>query len=96
MVAFAQPSLDDNTIGVRRSSFLIEMMREFDNEKVKSPAFVTPVNRRAVLIQTEPPPSKIHNELRYMPPAMRKEFEDRERKKRGESVLRNTAEQGIP
>ncbi len=96
VVAFVQPSLADNPEGIRRSDFLKGMMREFEQEQSKSPASVRPANRRAVLIPTEPPPSKIHDERRYMPPAMRKEFEEIERKKRGERVLENTAESGMP
>lgn len=51
---------------------------------------------RAVLIPTEPPPIKVNEEFKYMPPAMRKELEDKEKTKRQELILGKSGGQGAP
>ena len=51
---------------------------------------------RAVLIPTEPPPLKAHEDVRYMPPAMRKELEEKEKEKRQALLSKKSGEPAVP
>jgi len=49
-----------------------------------------------VLIPTEPPPLKAHEDVRYMPPAMRKELEEKEKDKRQALLSNKSGEPTAP
>ncbi len=51
---------------------------------------------RAVLIPTEPRPLKAHEDVKYMPPSMRKELEEKEKEKRQALLSRKDGEPGVP
>lgn len=70
------------------SAFLNEILSELSQAEKGAPSG-TPRKSRAVLIPTEPPESKIDNDLRFMPPAMRKTIED-EAKAQREKRLDNS------
>lgn len=51
---------------------------------------------RAVLIPTEPPPLKAREDVKYMPPAMRKELEEKEKDKRQAHLSKKSGETAAP
>ncbi len=51
---------------------------------------------RAVLIPTEPPPLKASEDLKYMPPAMRKELEEKGKEKRQALLSKKSGELAAP
>ena len=79
------------------SSFLKEMLREAIQPMPGAPApqAVKPKSR-AVLIPTEPPPLNSHEERKYMPPAMQRELEEKEKNRIQERLAESSANVKIP
>lgn len=86
---FTQPAMDfvkDKPIELIDGPRLEKLIAEVKAAAPNAPAAMTqtanpsaPYVRRAVLIPTEPPPLKEDKDLRYMPPAMRKELEAKDK-----------------
>lgn len=86
---FTQPAVDfvkDKPIELIDGPRLEKLIAEVQAATAKAPAAMAqaakqpaPYIRRAVLVPTEPPPLKQDKDVRYMPPAMRREMEAKDK-----------------
>jgi hypothetical protein len=83
--------------GESYSSFLKEMLQEANQPMpVTAAASAVKPKSRAVLIPTEPPPLNAHAERKYMPPAMQRELEEKEKNRMRERLAGTSRKVNAP